>query len=505
VIDAYENLTKEELIKELIAEREVHQQISASHASLQKEFSQLRFQLDQLLRAVYGSKSERFVGHESPSQLSLLDIAPKTETEKKIPVPAHTRTSKEPKKPSRNSFPEHLERVVKTIYPQGFDENTQASCIGEEITEVLNYIPAKLIVEQTVRPKYKTEQNKIVIAELPSRPIAKGLFGIALIVRILIDKYVDHLPLYRQNERFKREGVTIADSTLGDVPRQVAQLMELLYQELLKEVLQSGYINVDETPTPVLDSSKKGKTHRGYHWVYHSPEKKLVLFDYRQGRGREGPDEMLKSFKGFLQTDGYSVYDAYENRDDITLVGCMAHARRYFEQALVSDRERAEHVMKLIQQLYAVEQKIREAETPMSDEQIIALRNAESKPVLDEIKSWLDEHLNIVTPTSPLGKAISYMYARWNKLCVYINHAHLNIDNNLVENAIRPSVIGRKNYLFSGSHDGARNSAMFYSFLGSCKANGINPEEWLADVLEKLPETKSSQLYTLLPNHWRKA
>lgn len=490
----YENLSKEELIDRVIT----------LEANLTR-FNSLEAELAQIKRMIFGSKSERFVANENPSQLSLLDVVPKTEQAKKVPVPAHSRTKKESKKPSRNSFPEHLERVVTTIYPQGFDENTQAPCIGEEVTEVLNYVPGKLIVEQTIRLKYRTKESKIVIAELPSRPIAKGIFGTALIVRILIDKYVDHLPLYRQNERFKREGVTIADSTLGDVPRQVALLMELLYVELQKQVLQSGYINVDETPTPVLDSSKKGKTHRGYHWVYHSPEKKLVFFDYRQGRGREGPDEMLRNFEGFLQTDGYSVYDGYQNRNDITLVGCMAHARRYFEQALISDRERAEHVMELIQQLYLVEQKIRDGESPMSDEQIVALRKAEAQPVLDQIKLWLDEHLNIVTPTSPLGKAISYMYARWNKLCVYINHAQLNIDNNLVENAIRPSVIGRKNYLFSGSHDGARNSAMFYSFLGSCKANRINPEEWLADVLEKLPETKSSQLYTLLPNQWKRA
>lgn len=493
----YENLSREQLIEENIA-------LKADNSAFKSDIAILKAELAQLKRMIFGSKSERFVGNENPAQLSLLDVAPKTEEIKKVPVPAHSRTKKESKKPSRNSFPEHLERVVKTIYPEGFSEDSTAQCIGEEVTEVLNYIPGKLIVEQTVRPKYKIQENKIVIAELPSRPIAKGLFGTALIVRILIDKYVDHLPLYRQNERFKREGVVIADSTLGDVPRQVAQLMELLYLELQKQVLQSGYINVDETPTPVLDSSKKGKTHRGYHWVYHSPEKKLVLFDYRQGRGREGPDEMLKNFKGFLQTDGYSVYDAFESRNDITLVGCMAHARRYFEQAIVSDRERAEHVMKLIQQLYETERKIREAESPMSEDQILSLRKTESQPVLDQIKSWLDEHLNIITPTSPLGKAISYTYARWNKLCVYINHAQLNIDNNLVENAIRPSVIGRKNYLFSGSHDGARNSAVFYSFLGSCKANGINPEEWLADVLEKHPETKSSRLYTLLPNHWKK-
>ncbi|MEO5643749.1 MAG: transposase [Bacteroidia bacterium] len=148
-------------------------------------------------------------------------------------------------------------------------------------------------------------------------------------------------------------------------------------------------------------------------------------------------------------------------------------------------------MLALMQKLYASERNIREAESPLSEEQIIALRHSESKPVLYEIKQWLADHLNVVTPSSPLGKAISYAYARWNKLSVYVNHAQLNIDNNLVENAIRPSVIGRKNYLFSGSHEGAQRSAMFYSFLGSCKINGINPEEWLADVLEKLPETKS--------------
>jgi len=490
----YENLSKEELIDRVIT-------LEANLSRL----NSLEAELIQIKRMIFGSKSERFVAQENPSQLSLLDVSPKTEEIKKVPVPAHSRTKKESKKPSRNSFPEHLERVVKTIYPEGFDENATAPRIGEEITEVLNYIPGKLIVEQTIRPKYKTQENKIVIAELPARPIAKGLFGIALIVRILIDKYVDHLPLYRQNERFKREGVTIADSTLGDVPRQVAELMLLLYQELIKQVIASGYINADETPTPVMDPKKKGKTHRGYHWVYYSPHEKLVLFDYRTGRGREGPEEVLKNFNGFLQTDGYAVYDGFESNDAITLVGCMAHARRYIEQALMSDRERAEHVMQLIQKLYATERTIRESESPLSGQQIVALRQAESKPALDEIKSWLDEHLNIVTPTSPLGKAISYMYARWNKLTVYINHAHLNIDNNLVENAIRPTVIGRKNYLFSGSHEGAERSAMFYSFLGSCKMNGINPEEWLADVLKKLPETKSSQLYTLLPNHWKRA
>lgn len=480
----YENLSKEELITEL---------------------SKVKFQLDQLLRAVYGSKRERFVADENPSQLSLLDIAPKQQEEtKKVTVPSYER-KKNSKKPSRNSFPDHLERMVTKIYPNGYDENTDAEIIGWEVSEQLNYVPPQFYVEQILRAKVKAEEGKIVIAELPDRVIAKGLFGTNLIASILVDKYVDHLPLYRQCERFKRSGINIADSTVGDVPRQVAPLIKVLYQEQKRQVQESEYINADETPTPVLDSDKKGKTHRGYFWAYHSPQKKLVLFDYQQGRGRDGPDEMLKNFKGFLQTDGYPVYDAYENREGITLVGCMAHARRYFEKALMSDRDRAGHVMKLIQKLYATERKIRESESPMSEEEIVALRQTESKPVLDEIKSWLDDHLNIVTPTSPLGKAISYTYARWNKLCVYADHAHLNIDNNLVENAIRPTVLGRKNFMFAGNHEAAQRNAMYYSLLGSCKLNGINPYEWLTDVLPRVRDTKPSQLYTLLPNHWQKA
>lgn len=492
MIDAYEHISKEQLIEENI---DLKSRLS--------KLDLLESELAQLRRMIFGSKSERFAGNENPAQLSLLDVAPQQELTQTVKVPAHERKKNGGKKPSRNSFPDHLERVEKRIYPEGYDENSVI--IGWEVSEQLNYVPAQFYVEQIQRAKVKTEEGKIVIAELPDRVIAKGIFGTSLIASILVDKYVDHLPLHRQCERFKRNGIQLAESTVGDVPRQAAPLIEILYQEQKRQVLESEYINADETPTPVLDSNKKGKTHRGYFWAYHSPGKKLVLFDYRQGRGRDGPDEMLKNFKGFLQTDGYAVYDAYKKRTGITLVGCMAHARRYFDKALLSDRARAEYIMQLIQRLYSTERKMREAESPMSEEQILALRQTESKPVLDEIKKWLDDHLNIVTPTSPLGKAISHMYARWNKLTVYIDHAHLNIDNNLVENAIRPTVLGRKNFMFAGNHEAAQRNAMYYSLMGSCKLNGINPYEWLIDVLERLRDTKSSQLYTLLPNHWKKA
>jgi hypothetical protein len=353
-----------------------------------------------------------------------------------------------------------------------------------------------------VRLKFAVKDGGIVIGNLPSRPIEKGLFGEMLLTRILVDKYVDHIPLYRQQQRFLREGLVTASSTLGDVPRQCCHLLEPLYNELIKQTLQSNYLQADETPHPVQDSKVKGKTHRGFLWVYRSVQQRLVLFDYREGRGREGPQKLLKNYNGFLQSDGYAVYDDFENQNGITLLGCMAHARRYFEKALSNDKARAEFFIAKVQALYAVERKIREEK--LTDEQITSYRLVESLPVLNELEVWLKENVTQVTPTAPIGKAIAYTLSRWSKLSEYLKQPFLEIDNNLVENAIRPTVIGRKNYMFAGSHDGAIRSAMIYSFFGSCKMNNINPQEWLADIFVKINDTKQSKLYTLLPNYWKK-
>lgn len=282
-------------------------------------------------------------------------------------------------------------------------------------------------------------------------------------------------------QRFQRSGVKFAYSTLVDVPRQIGSLLELLYNELIKQVLSSKYLQADETPHPVLDSKVKEKTHRGFLWVYRSVEQRLILFDYRQGRGREGPKKLLEKFCGFLQTDGYNVYDEFGSRKDITLVGCMAHARRYFEKALDNDKTRAQYFMDKIQDVYALERTIKESN--LKGEAVVALRMEKSKPVLNELELWLKESIIQVTPLSPIGKAVAYSLSRWKKLTEFLGHSFLEIDNNLVENAIRPTVIGRKNYLFSGSHEGAKRSAMFYSFIGSCKMNGINPDEWLAYLI----------------------
>jgi transposase len=454
---------------------------------------------------IFGAKSERFVPVAHPSQLNLLEEPAVESVEREtIIVDRHERNKKKEKHPVRQPFPSSLPRQVTVIYPEGFDQNSTQKPIGEEITEVLEEIPGKFFVKKIIRPKYADPNGEgILIAELPSRPIDKGLFGTLLLTRIIIEKYCDHLPLYRQLERMKRAGIKLAYSTVADVPAQIGELLEPLYLALAGEVLTSRYIGVDETPHPVLDKDVKQKTHRGYFWVYQSVEQRLVLFDYKPGRGKNGPAEFLKDFKGFLQTDGYQVYEEYGKRDGIELVGCMAHARRYFEKALDSHRDMSQHVLSLLQNVYAVEREIKEQNC--SDQETIELRNKRSAPILSELKQWLDDHLYSVTPQSPLGKAIGYMHSRWDNLTRYLKHGFLQKDNNLVENAIRPTVLGRKNYLFSGSHEAAQRSAMFYSFIGSCKMNGINPEEWLADVLDKIKDTKFSQLHSLLPNIWKKS
>lgn len=338
---------------------------------------------------------------------------------------------------------------------------------------------------------------------MPTRVIDKGLFGPNLITQIIIDKYVDHLPLYRQTARYERAGVKLAMSTLSDTVAKVCELMYPLYECLRDTILQGDYLHVDETPIQVMDRATKGKTHRGFHWVYHAPRQKLVLFDYRTGRGREGPEDLLKNYNGYLQTDGYSVYDTFARRKGITAMGCMAHARRYFEKALSNDRERAEFALSKIQDLYQIERSLREQNS--SADEIVQRRRAEALPILTELDNWMKSNLHHVLQTSPIGQAICYALPRWDSLSVYIEHADLLLDNNLIENAIRPVAIGRKNYLFAGSHEGAKRAAMIYAFMSSCKMNGVNPQEWFADILIRIADTKTSQLRNLLPDRWNNA
>lgn len=304
---------------------------------------------------------------------------------------------------------------------------------------------------------------------MPGRSIQKGMAHESLLADMLVSKYADHLPLYRQAKILSREGVTIASSTMSDWVSSCCKLLAPLYEALKQEVLRTEYLQVDESPIKVLDKTKKGSTHRGYYWLYHDVGGGLVCFDYQTGRGRDGPAHMLKGYQGYLQTDGYGVYDKFENVEGITMLWCMAHARRYFEKAKENDPERANHFLTQAQSLYLLERQMTEKQ--LDWDRKAALRLKVAMPILRNLQQWLTVEQQNVLPKSAIGKAIAYSRGKWNRLIRYTQSGGLMIDNNLIENQIRPLALGRKNYLFAGSHQGARNSAIIYSLIGSCVRN----------------------------------
>jgi len=461
--------------------------------------SVLKRELAELKRLIYGAKSERFIPVD-PKQGVLFDIPAEEPVESEKVEITYTRKKKEEKKQAlRLELPAHLPRVEEIIEPENLPHD--AKKIGETITEILEFEEATIYVRRIIRPKFivssDDEQTQIVVAELPSLPIPKGNAGPGLLAYILISKFVDHLPFYRLAQIFKRQDVIIAESTMGGWFNASCKLLELLYELLKQKILSGEYIQADETPIPVQTKDKPGSTHKGYHWVYHDPVNRLVLFDYQKTRSREGPDELLANYKGYLQTDGYTAYNNLRNGANIQQLACMAHARRKFEHALDNDKERAQKALTLIQQLYAIERKAKEDE--LNFDQIKQLRQIESEPILMELETWLKSEVHQVLPKSAIGSAISYTLTLWPRLKRYTENGSFQIDNNLIENSIRPVALGRKNYLFAGSHDAAQQAAVIYSLLATCKMNGIEPSAWLKNTLSKIADHPVNKLEQLLP------
>jgi transposase len=462
--------------------------------------SSLYHENQNLKKLIFSSKSERFVPEVAAEQTAL-DFGDTPEVKKEEPATETVTYERENNtnktKPSRQPIPAHLERVVHEIQPE--EDVTGLVKIGEEVTEELAYVPGKLFVNRFVRPKYvkqEGETSKVLTGKLPERPLPKCIAGPQLLAALIVAKFIDHLPLYRQSQMFKRLGVTLPDSTIGGWVNGVAGLLKPLYEAHKKKLLSATYLQADETPITVLEN-ESGGTHQGYHWAYYDPVKKAVLFDYRPGRGREGPNQILKGFKGHLQTDGYAVYDAFGKQSGITLMHCWAHARRKFAEAEDSDRARAHYVLLEIQKLYALEREIKEQQ--LSTEAIVTLRTEKALPVIEALKKWLLAAKPGVLPKSPMGKAIDYTLPRIEALTVYTTDGRLQIDNNPTENAIRPIALGRKNYLFAGSQDAAQNAAMFYSLFATCKVKGINPYSWLAETLKKIGSHPVNRIEELLP------
>jgi transposase len=489
----------------MLATSEPNYQALYEHARI--EILQLKQQLDQLKKMIFGSRQERFVGLDNdPNQLMLEMHAEELATcniGAAIKVNYIKQQSTIDKKPlqhaGRMKLPESLRREEIIIEP-GCDI-TICKKIGEEITEVLEYAPGELYVKRYRRIKYvQPSDNQIVIGELPARALDKVMAGEGLLAQIIIDKYVDHLPLYRQMQRFERTGVKLPYSTLTEWVSATCNLITPLYNALKKEILQTNYLHVDETPIKVMDKDKKGATHRGYYWVYQNSVHKLVFFDYQEGRGREGPMTILDNFQGYVQSDGYGAYDIFDKRTGVTLIHCMAHARRMFNEALDNDETVAGYALQEIQKLYAIERQCKDQQ--LSFDEVKAVRQQQAVPILKSLGEWMkNEYINAI-PKSSIGKALAYSIERWDTLSRYTENGMLNIDNNPVENSIRPVALGRKNYLFAGSHEAAKRSGMLYSLLGTCKMHGVEPFTWLKSVLTQIAMHPINRINELLPNNF---
>lgn len=457
-----------------------------------------------LQRMLYGQKSERF--EPAANQLPLpFEPDPSQQAqraqvhEQKI---SYVRTKMaRPNHKGRLKLPDHLPVEQVEIYPEG--DLSEMVCIGKEVTDELDLKPAYLFIRRYIRYKYADKNcpdGPIKIGELPERVIEKGIPGSGLLASILIDKYADHLPLYRQVQRFRRQGVDIARSTIEGWTRQGLQKLTILYDHLVAETRSQGYLQVDETPIKVLESNKKGATHQGWYWVYYAPINGTVVFEYQPTRKRAGPEKMLDGFRGYLQTDGFPGYKRLGATPGITPAGCWVHARRKFDEALDNDALRAGHVLSQIQQLYAVERMAQTNQlTPAGRKQ---LRLEHSLPVINKLGKWISQEYKKVQPRSSIGLALAYCANQWDQLCEYLMDGHLEIDNNPVENVIRPVALGRKNYLFAGSHEAAQRAAMIYSLLAMCKKHQVDPYRWLQHTLENISTTKYNDVTSLYPQNF---
>jgi transposase len=471
-------------------------------ASLQAENKLLRQKLDLFLKRYFGGAKNEGL---DPKQLELL-LAGLEALTATPPVagPKAPARSTSVARPVRQALPAHLETERVVLEPAEVQQQPEGwRKLGEEVTEELDWKPAQFIKRLYIRPKY-VNAERIVIAPLPARLIEKGLPGAGLLTQVIVSKYEDHLPLYRQAKIYReRHGVELSRQTLNGWVEAAADWLTPIWREMRTGLVAGDYLQADETPIRYLDPDVKGKSQQGYLWTYSHPRSDVV-FDWKVSRSREGPREFLKEFRGKLQTDGYGVYEslARERGEDLILIGCWAHARRGFHEALGEGRAAAWPVGQ-IGLLYAVEKHLRERKA--GPQLRAAVRAWQSRPILARLRRALEVVRRRVLPKSLLGQAIDYTLARWEGLTRFVDDGRLEIDNNLCENAIRPTAIGKKNFLFIGHPEAGQRSAVIYSVLGSCRRHGINPAEYLHDVFERLPKAKTSEVKSLTPAAWAKA
>lgn len=500
-------------LKKIIARMASEQESLRKHYEAENEL--LREQMRQLFDKLFGRKSEVFYG-QSP-QLPLFDMPEpdgieREPEEEHVEVPAHSR-----KKKGRKPLPEELPRV-EVIHDIPEEEKVcqcgvHLSRIGEEICEKLDLIPAIIRVIKHIRPKYSCKSCEgveddgatVKIAPVPPQIIPKGIASGGLLAHILCAKFEDALPFYRQEKQFARLGVDVNRAAMCSwamkAARQCAPLLELLKQDLLSGPL----VNADETTVQVLSEPGRSPTSKSYMWVYRggAPSSPVLFYEYHPTRSGSIAAAMLTNYSGAVQTDGYKGYNFLDTKDGVVHLGCWAHARRKFIEA---DRARPKRekpgsttiALNFIKNLYKVEKEAKRK--GLACEELVQYRKKHSLPLLEKFKKWLDKKSLTTTPQSLLGKAVSYSLKQWKRLEAYIKVGDATPDNNLAENAIRPFVVGRKNWLFAGTPDGAKASAAIYSLIETAKANKLDVYRYLRFLFESLPLAQSEEEYRkLLP------
>lgn len=497
------------LTKEQLAERLVESNAKLIDANF--KIHRLEDRISWFERQMFGRKSERFIPANSNQlrlDLGASIIAPaiaEVKTENIAYTRAKANKKEDARQPVRMPLPAHLRREVNRILPQG--DLSDKVKIGEEVSEYLEEKPGDVYVVQTIREIYATKGKPdagVIIADLPSRALPKFNVGAFMLSLIIIRKYVDHLPIFRQRKIYLRNGLDLKESTIHGWIKAASELLEPLYERMMATLLARSYLQSDDTGFKVLEERDAGrKTPFGYMWVYQDPVDKLVLFSYAPRRDKANPESILKNYQGYLQCDGLQHYDSIGKRNNVTLLNCWAHARRKFEAALDNNFEKANWMMCKIQSLYEVERIARQGK--YSHDERYQIREKKSVPVLKEIKDWLTNELSAADflPKSLFGEAVQYTLARMENLSRYSNEGRLEIDNNLAENSIRPIVLGRKNYLFAATHESAQRAAIFYSILATCRHLEINPQEYLADVLNRIGNHPINRIDELMPGRWK--